>query len=142
MPRSLDTVQTEYLVLTAQFGDVAAFAELLRRWLPIMRRHAARLTADPTATDDVVQEACLALVSALKRLDDPSRAHGWMLRIVSNKAADWVRTRRRERVLTHSLPARSPPDAHRDSPEARFEHTIQAAEIRAACLALPIHLRT
>src|SRR5688572_29004634 len=97
MTRSFETIQDEILVLAAQAGDAAAFEAILRRWLPVMRRHAARLTGDAVAAEDVAQEACLALVSALAHLHDPARAHGWMLRIVTHKAADWVRRRRRDR---------------------------------------------
>lgn len=141
MTRSLETIQDEILVLAAQAGDAAAFEAILRRWLPVMRRHAARLTGDAAAADDVPQEACLALVGALRHLRDPARAHGWMLRIVTRKAADWVRRRRRDRQLTRTIKNREPRAVPSDLPSGGESHE-RAALIRAACLHLPTELRT
>jgi RNA polymerase sigma factor (sigma-70 family) len=141
MPRSFETIQNEILVLAAQAGDAAAFEAILRRWLPVMRRHAARLTGDAVAAEDVCQEACLALVSALRHLHDPARARGWMLRIVTNKAADWVRQRRRDRKLILSIQNREPRSAPSDLQSENQAHE-RAALIRAACMHLPTVLRT
>jgi RNA polymerase sigma factor (sigma-70 family) len=106
--RSFDRIQLELLVLEAQLGDVAAFGELLRSWLPVMTRHAYRLTGDRDGAADVTQEACLAITRGLRRLDDPARFESWTLRIVTNKAADWVRRRQRQRRLQESLESREP----------------------------------
>lgn len=140
MTRSCGTIEDEILVLAAQAGDARAFEALLRRWLPVMQRHAARLTGDAMAADDVCQEACLALVAGLRRLDDPARARGWMLRIVTNKAADWVRRRQKDRELTRTLqnhePRASPSDLLHGA-----ESLERSALIRAACMNLPTALR-
>jgi len=140
MTRSFDTIQDEILVLAAQAGDRGAFEALLRRWLPVMRRHAVRLTGDAAAADDVCQEACLALVAGLKGLRDPATAHGWMLRIVTHKAADWVRRRRRDRQLVQTIRNREPSAAPSDS-LCEGDSQERAALIRAACLHLPTDLR-
>lgn len=105
-----------------------------------MRRHAARLTGDAGTAEDVCQEACLALVGAMARLKDPARAHGWMLRIVTHKAADWVRRRTRDRELTRTLQNREPRSVPSDL-QMESESHEQAALIRAACLHLPTDLR-
>ncbi len=140
MTRSFDTIQDEILVLAAQAGHAAAFEALLRRWLPVMRRHATRLTGDATAAEDVSQEACLALVGALRHLHDPARAYGWMLRIVTHKAADWVRHRQRDRQLTRATQNHEPRHAPSD-PGGDIESREQAALIREACLHLSTDLR-
>jgi len=140
MTRSFETVQDEVLVLAAQAGDAAAFETILRRWLPIMRRHAERLTGDAAAAEDVSQEACLALVGALARLHDPALAHGWMLRIVTHKAVDWVRRRRRDRELTRTIQNREPRTAPSDFQSESGSHE-RAALIRATCMQLPTDLR-
>jgi RNA polymerase sigma-70 factor (ECF subfamily) len=140
MNRSFDTVQDELLVLAAQAGDIEAFEALVRRWLPVMRRHAARLTVDPAAAEDVTQDACLAICHGLRTLADPASAHGWMLRIVTHKAVDWVRRRQRDRELTQSVRNREPRPAPSDfSREA--EALDRSALIRAACRELPADLR-
>jgi RNA polymerase sigma-70 factor (ECF subfamily) len=140
MTRSFETIQDEILVLAAQAGDAAAFEALLRRWLPVMRRHAVRLTGDAAAAEDVSQEACLALVGALPRLHDPALARGWMLRIVTHKAADWARRRRRDRELTRAIQNREPRTAPSDFQSEGGSHE-RAALIRAACMNLPTGLR-
>jgi RNA polymerase sigma-70 factor, ECF subfamily len=140
MPRSSDLIQDELLVLSAQAGDTAAFEALLRRWLPVMRRHAARLTGDPAAAEDVSQDACLALVAGLPRLADPAMARPWMLRIVTHKAADWIRRRQRDRHLAQTLQNRQPRTPSHDSESAPASES-PAAAIHAACRALPIDLR-
>ncbi|MFA6046039.1 MAG: RNA polymerase sigma factor [Phycisphaerales bacterium] len=142
MTRSYETIHDEMLVLAAQAGDAAAFASLLRRWLPLMKRHALRLTGDADAAEDVAQETCLALVSGLGRLQDPARAHGWMLRIVTHKAADWVRRRRLDRTLVRDVKNREPSAAPSDIlSESQSGGPEQAARIRQACLQLPMQLR-
>lgn len=140
MTRSVGTVLEEMLVLSAQAGDSAALEELLRRWLPLMRRHAARVTGDAGAAEDVAQDTCLALVGALTRLRDPARARAWMLRIVTHKSADWVRRRQRDRQLNRDIQNREPRGPARDI-QSTSGSQEQAARIRAACLHLPIHLR-
>lgn len=140
MPRSLDTIQDELLILAAQDGDAQAFESLVRRWLPVMRRHALRLTDNPDAADDVTQETCLALVGALKRLHDPAHAYGWMLRIVTHKSADWVRRRRRDRHLIRTAQNREPPASPSDHKTDSEQHE-RAALLRAACMNLPTSLR-
>jgi RNA polymerase sigma-70 factor (ECF subfamily) len=141
MPRSLETIRDEVLVLGAQAGDASAFEALLRHWLPVMRRHATRLTGDVEAGEEISQEACLALVGALPRLHDPARAHGWMLRIVTHKAADWVRRRKRDRQLSRTIQNREPRVVPSDFQREPESHE-RAALIRAACMHLPTDLRT
>lgn len=140
MTRSSETIQDEILVLSAQAGDAAAFEAILRRWIPVMRRHAIRLTGNADAAEDVIQETCLGLVGALPRLRDPGLARGWMLRIVTHKAADWVRRRRRDRELSRGILNREPRSVRSDIQSVSASHE-QAALIRAACVRLPIDSR-
>lgn len=140
MSRPFDTVQDELLVLAAQAGDVDAFEALVRRWLPVMRRHAARLTGDPAGAEDVVQDSCLAICAGLRRIDDPATAPGWMLRIVTHKAADWVRRRRRDRDLARA-PQNLEPRPTPSDPSHGTDAMHRTAAIRAACMSLPEELR-
>ena len=106
--RTLDQIHREWLVLEAQRGERDAFGELVRLWLPAIRRHAQRLTGDREGAADVTQETCLAITRGLRRLDDPARFEAWTLRIVTNKAADWVRRRQRQRRVQESLESHEP----------------------------------
>jgi RNA polymerase sigma-70 factor (ECF subfamily) len=101
--RTPDKIHDEWLVLAAQSGEVEAFQTLMRRHLPAMARHARRLTGDSDAAAEITQDACLAIVRGLGRLDDPATFEPWVLRIVANKAADWIRRRRRQREVERSV---------------------------------------
>lgn len=105
MPRTDEDIQDELLVLECQSGDSEALRALYRRWQPRFARHAWCLTAEREAARDVVQDAWLAIVRGLRRLDDPARFRVWAYRIVSNKCADWLRRRLVERRAERELAA-------------------------------------
>jgi RNA polymerase sigma-70 factor (ECF subfamily) len=131
VPRTPDAIHEEWLVLAAQSGDAEAFEALLRRRLPAMARHARRLTGDRDAAAEVTQDACLAIVRGLGRLDDPATVEAWVHRIVANKAADWIRRRRRQRNVEQ---AAAPAIVEAQQPE-----TVRL--IRQALRALPRSLQ-
>ena len=81
------------LVLQCQEGNDNAMERLITRWQPRLSRLAWRLTAHREAAADIVQDAWLAIVRGLDRLDDPARFRAWAYRIVSNKCVDWTRRR-------------------------------------------------
>ena len=99
----LDPAYDELLVLRSQDGDVRALDELVERWQSRFFRHACRLTANPDSARDAVQEAWIAIVRGLRKLDDPARFAPWAYRILSNKCVDWVRKQGRKRKLDQSL---------------------------------------
>lgn len=101
-----EQILDELLVLRSQGGDQIAFEHLARRWQPRFLKLARRLTQSPDA-GEVVQEAWLAIVRGLKRLDDPARFGTWALRIVAHKSTDWIRNRQKDRSLTDRI-AREP----------------------------------
>lgn len=103
--RTATTVLDEYLVLQSQLGDAAAFARLVRRWQARILRHAHYFTRDPEAAKDVAQESWMAIVRGLRSLRDPAHFRAWALRIVSNKARDWVRREGARRRAAHGLEA-------------------------------------
>lgn len=103
MERKTERIYDEYLVVCCQGGDQRAFERLVRRWQPKLARQAWRLTGNRDAVPDVVQEAWLAIARRLSSLDDPAHFPGWALRIVRNKAVDWVRHRQRQRSAERAL---------------------------------------
>lgn len=93
MSRTHEDIQDELLVLQSQAGDAAALRTLIERWQPRLGRLAWRLTGEREAARDIVQDAWLAIMRGLHRLDDPARFRSWAYRIVRNKCADWTRRR-------------------------------------------------
>ena len=134
--RTPDDVYDELLVIRCRESDTAALAELVRRWQPRLMRHAMRLTGRGDEAADVVQEAWLAIVRGIRRLDDPACFRRWAYRILTNKCADWTRRRQRERAGQASLadePANCiPPPGHSQG---------DLAAIRSALRTLPNHQR-
>lgn len=98
MRRTADDIYNELLVLRSQDGDAQALEKLIHRWSPRLLRHAYRLTGDRHAAADAAQEAWVAIVRGLSRLDDPARFPAWAYRITTFKCADWTRQRTRDRA--------------------------------------------
>ncbi|CAM3220497.1 ECF RNA polymerase sigma-E factor [Arthrobacter ulcerisalmonis] len=92
----LDDVPDALLVGRATNGDTAAFEALARRYGPLMRACARRLTGSYADADDVVQEV---LVQAWKQLDtlrEPGAVKSWLLRLTGSRSIDAMRRRRHE----------------------------------------------
>jgi RNA polymerase sigma factor (sigma-70 family) len=106
----LDPAYDELLVLRSQDGDSNALDELVDRWQARFFRHACRLTASPDSARDAVQEAWIAIVRGLRKLDDPARFGPWAYRILSNKCVDWVRKQSRNRKLDQNLVEQQRPE--------------------------------
>lgn len=145
----------ELLVLQCQAGDGAALDELVKRWQPRLMRHALRLSMNPEIAGDICQEAWLAIVRGIHRVSDPAMFRAWALRIVANKAADWLRRKHREGLQVTGEEPRErdradPPEAlaqvqaalarlsseRREILELRYLEELSTAEI-AVVLAIP-----
>ena len=129
MRRTPETIYDEWLVLRAQDEDAEALRILTLRWHGRLVRHAIHLTGNRDAASDVAQESWLAIVKGLRKLNDPARFPAWAFRIVSNKSADWVRTRVRDRP---DQPPK-PPEPSRDaSSQSQLEHHEDIVQLRRA----------
>lgn len=134
-----DPAYEELLVLRCQDGDTLALAELVDRWQTRFVGHACRMMGQPDAARDAVQEAWLAIVRGLGRLDDPARFAPWAYRIVSNKCVDWVRKQGRRRRVNQELE-----DQQRREEELalrRREPDVEQGVLIEAFRALPIDRR-
>jgi len=100
-----DRLYDEFLTASARAGDRAAFNALARRWEKRLVRHAWRLVGDAEAARDIAQDGWAAIASGLKRLDDSAAFPAFAFRIVSRRAADFIRRRRRQRALDGAVAA-------------------------------------
>lgn len=133
--RDEDRIYDEYLAASARAGDRAAFNDLARRWEKKLVRHAWRLTGDAEAARDIAQDAWGSIAAGLKRLDDSAAFPAFAFRIVTRRAADHIRGRRRQRALHAAVAA---------EPQASVELSDAAASARAlqaALAALPADQR-
>jgi RNA polymerase sigma-70 factor (ECF subfamily) len=133
--RDLEQVLDEYLVLLARNGSRPALEQLVGRWSPRLRRHAARTLGDYEAARDVVQETWLAALKGLPRLDDPARFPAWIYAIATRKCVDLIRARARGRRLGADLAAEAP---RPNDPAAGLD---QGLDLTAALARLPADQR-
>ena len=92
-------IRDQLLVLRAQ-ADGKAFDALVGRWHPVLWRHAYRMTHNPEAAWDVMQEAWCAIFRGLHRLENPEAFPKWAFQVVTNKCRDQARsTGRRNRAM-------------------------------------------
>lgn len=83
------------LIGLAQRGDVAAYAELVRRNQEVAFRTAYLIAGDAADAEDVSQDAFVKAHRALHRFKSGSALRPWLLRIVANEARNRRRANRR-----------------------------------------------
>lgn len=116
------------LIVKAAAGDRAATTKLLARIRPIVvrfcRRRLARFESATVSVDDVVQEVCLAVISALRNYDTKGLSFpAFVYGIAARKVIDAVRAASRDRTE----PVAELPDAAADdqSPDEMFVDTLR-----------------
>ncbi len=121
------------LVLLARDGDQVAFRLLVERYQPMVRARARQLCANPSDTDDVMQEAFLRAFIGLDRLRDPDRFGAWLAGITANICSGL--RRRGEPTLLPDWPEPLHPTAQDGVPSA--DDIDRADAVRAAMADLP-----
>jgi RNA polymerase sigma-70 factor (ECF subfamily) len=124
-------------------GQPEAIESLLVQVRPMVVRYCrarlGRISGQYHVADDVAQEVCIAVLSALPRYRDMGRPFAsFVFGIASHKVADAVRTATRSAVPTEDLP--DGPDEH-PGPEEMAVAYIDAQRARDLLARLPGHLR-
>jgi RNA polymerase sigma-70 factor, ECF subfamily len=127
----------------AMRGHPAAIDTLLRQIRPMIVRYCrarlGRISGHYHAADDVAQEVCIAVLSALPRYQDMGRPFAsFVFGIASHKVADAMRNAARMAIPTEDLPD-GPDD--RPGPEETAVAYIEAERARALLARLPVHQR-
>lgn len=110
------------LVARVKAGDSDAYGELIRRHQRGLFHHAAGMTRDGDAAQDLVQDAFIVAYRRLKECRDPDRFGLWVFRILRNRALDHVKNIRRKSVPIETVNLA----ASRDNPGA----SAQRSELR------------
>jgi RNA polymerase sigma-70 factor, ECF subfamily len=131
------------LTARAARGQPAAIESLLEQIRPMVLRYCrARLgqkSGQYDIADDVAQEVCIAVLSALPRYRDMGRPFAsFVFGIASHKVADAMRNAARLAVPTETLP--DGPDG-RPGPEETVVADLDAQRARALLARLPAHQR-
>lgn len=74
-------------------GDPQAFEVLVRRYGGLMRVYARSILGSNDESDDVVQESFVTAWQQLEALSDPGAVRAWLMRIVSRRSIDRLRSR-------------------------------------------------
>jgi RNA polymerase sigma-70 factor (ECF subfamily) len=127
----------------AMRGQPAAIDTLLRQIRPMVVRYCrarlGRISGHYHAADDVAQEVCIAVLSALPRYRDMGRPFAsFVFGIASHKVADAMRNAARMAVPTEDLP--DGPDSGPGPEETAFAY-LEAERARALLARLPAHQR-
>ena len=122
-----------HVVRAAKAGDLEAFESLVRRYQGDVYRFVLHLARDPSAAEDITQDAFVRAYRFLKRYRGDSRFSTWLFSIARNCVYDEFRRATRRVRLNASL------DAH-DVVEERADQTA-ALEVRDALATLPEELR-
>jgi RNA polymerase sigma-70 factor, ECF subfamily len=124
-------------------GQPEAIESLIEQVRPMVVRYCrarlGRISGQYHVADDVAQEVCIAVLSALPRYRDMGRPFAsFVFGIASHKVADAVRTATRAAVPTEDLP--DGPDEN-PGPEEMVVAYIEAQRARDLLARLPGHQR-
>jgi RNA polymerase sigma-70 factor (ECF subfamily) len=131
------------LTARAASGQPAAIEALLEQIRPMVVRYCrarlGQISGHYHIADDVAQEVCIAVLSALPRYRDIGRPFAsFVFGIASHKVADAMRNAARLAIPTEDLP--DGPD-NRPGPEETVVAYIEAERARALLARLPVHQR-
>ncbi len=120
------------LVGRVRGGDEDAYRLLVRRYQDVLFRHALRMTSSQDVAADIVQGS---FIKAYRQIDrcEPARFGGWIYRIVTNRAKDHLKSRRRRDVSLDDAPIQSGDD----DPGDDLERSELRDRIEAALATLP-----
>ena len=84
----------EILLRQAMEGDLEAFNQLVLRYQDLAYNHAYALLGNPDQAEDAAQESFIKAFQAMNGFRGGS-FRGWLLKIVTNSAFDWLRRSQR-----------------------------------------------
>jgi RNA polymerase sigma factor (sigma-70 family) len=89
----LTAADTDALLILARGGDREAFSVLVERHYDLIYRTALKWCGHRSDAEDVAQEVCIKLGSAIRGFDGRSAFSSWVYRITLNAVRDMVRSR-------------------------------------------------
>jgi RNA polymerase sigma-70 factor (ECF subfamily) len=118
------------LIGAASQGDREAFAALLARHYPFVFRVAYKWCGNKADAEDLAQDVCIKLGSAIGSFDGRSAFRSWLYRVTLNTVRDArkMRVRAEQRVAELALvsEASAAPAAHDDDPMDDLWEAVRA----------------
>ncbi|GAA3317165.1 sigma-70 family RNA polymerase sigma factor [Nonomuraea dietziae] len=144
LPARSDESDLRELTSLAVQGDRSAIESLLGELRPMVVRYCrarlGRVSGQYHIADDVAQEVCIAVLSALPRYRDMGRPFAsFVFGIASHKVADALRSWVRSAVPTQDLP--DGPDEGPGAPEETVVRYIEVEQARRLLSRLPDNQR-
>lgn len=94
----LSKAKLEFLFLSAQDGDHAAFSRLYEEHHSALLRYAQILTQDRTIAEDATQEAWINFSKNIRKIHDCRAYRSWLYKLTRWRVTDLARRHSRERV--------------------------------------------
>jgi RNA polymerase sigma-70 factor, ECF subfamily len=129
------------LALRSKAGDVAAYAELVRRHRRGAYRVALCILSCREDAEDAVQEALVSAYRGIRRLDHTRAFAPWLKRIVVNCAVSRLRRRSRERRAEPATWEREVEPVSEHDPTDDLAATQLSERVRRAVQCLPLKQR-
>jgi RNA polymerase sigma-70 factor (ECF subfamily) len=99
-PRLQTAADNNTLVARVKAGDRLAFEQLLEEHYDFIYRTACKWTGKKSDAEDVAQEVCIKLATAIVSFDGRSAFTSWLYRVTLNMVRDMQRSRgRRDRTV-------------------------------------------
>jgi len=130
--RSAATVQNNALVNRAKAGDRLAFGQLVEDHYDFIFRTACKWTGKRSDAEDIAQEVCIKLATAIQSFDGRSAFTSWLYRVTLNMVRDTQRSsmRRDKNIDAFSL-------VHPEDDPGNQEESATAKELWRAVGELP-----
>ena len=120
------------LIARAKGGDRLAFGQLIEMHYDFIFRTACKWTGKKSDAEDIAQEVCIKLATAIQQFDGRSKFTSWLYRVTINMVRDMQRstTRRGRNVDAYS-------QVHPEDDPPSQEESATAKELWRAVSALP-----
>jgi RNA polymerase sigma-70 factor (ECF subfamily) len=126
-------------------GDPTCLGGFFEAWGDRLYRLSLRLTGDPAAAEDVVQEAFLRLMAGAEKIEGRSRLSTWLYRVTYNASIDRLRDQKRSAPVPEEGGDEAPPMpallVDFLSPEEMLKNSETRRALDEAVAALPPSLR-
>lgn len=130
--RSVAAARTLALVGLAKAGDRTAFGQLVEQNYDFIFRTACKWTGKKSDAEDIAQEVCIKLATAIQSFDGRSAFTSWLYRVTINMVRDMQRSssRRDRNIDAFAL-------VHPDDDPGEQEEATTARELWTAVSELP-----
>jgi RNA polymerase sigma-70 factor (ECF subfamily) len=127
------------LTMCTAGGDSRAFAELYRKYLPVVTAYLASLNADQSLLEDLAQEVFLRLWEHRGRYRRESSVRAFLCGYAKNVLTEERRRRLRARILSQKqlFESRTSPSDLSAGPESEAYNEELARQVKKAISALP-----